>query len=229
MRCARPTTRCSGSRRSTGSSRPPVPDDATTATLLDQRDVYIDQLAQLMDISVVAGDHNQVIGLHQFRHPAGRHRGVDARVRPAGLDDADAQWSADPTQRTVGTIVAERAERRRRRSDRQQCDPLGRDRGLSRDARPDVLVQAQTQLDEIAAGDGARAVRPDRRRHAVSLPARRRASTSTSAACSTAIRSASPIPTTLTGAAAHAHAGAGRRSRGAAAVELRRPPIRTTG
>ena len=34
--------------------------DATTANLLDQRDVYIDQLAQLMDINVVRNDYNQV-------------------------------------------------------------------------------------------------------------------------------------------------------------------------
>ncbi len=34
--------------------------DATTATLRDQRDYYIDQLSQLMDIKVVATDHNQV-------------------------------------------------------------------------------------------------------------------------------------------------------------------------
>ena len=61
-------------RRSTGSWRPSSAGDATTANLLDQRDVYIDQLAQLMDINVVRNDHNQVIGLHQFRHPAGRHQ-----------------------------------------------------------------------------------------------------------------------------------------------------------
>jgi hypothetical protein len=34
--------------------------DATTANLLDQRDQYIDQLAQLMDIKVVQNDHNQI-------------------------------------------------------------------------------------------------------------------------------------------------------------------------
>ena len=34
--------------------------DATTATLKDRRDFYIDQLSQLMDIKVVESDHNQV-------------------------------------------------------------------------------------------------------------------------------------------------------------------------
>src|SRR5436190_537923 len=34
--------------------------DATTASLQDQRDLYIDQLSQLMDIKVVATDHNKI-------------------------------------------------------------------------------------------------------------------------------------------------------------------------
>src|SRR6185295_3343958 len=34
--------------------------DATTATLRDQRDYYLDQLSQLMDIKVVDADHNQI-------------------------------------------------------------------------------------------------------------------------------------------------------------------------
>jgi flagellar hook-associated protein 1 FlgK len=34
--------------------------DVATATMLDQRDMYIDELAQLMDIRVISTDHNQV-------------------------------------------------------------------------------------------------------------------------------------------------------------------------
>src|SRR2546423_639357 len=36
------------------------PGDATTANLLDQRDRYVDELAQLMDIKVVPTDRNQI-------------------------------------------------------------------------------------------------------------------------------------------------------------------------
>ena len=37
-----------------------TPGDSATATLMDQRDSYIDQLSQLMDINVVQGDRGQV-------------------------------------------------------------------------------------------------------------------------------------------------------------------------
>ena len=57
--------------------------DATTAKLRDQRDQYIDQLAQLMNIKVVPTDHNQINGLHRFRHAAGRRCGRHARLRRA--------------------------------------------------------------------------------------------------------------------------------------------------
>ena len=50
--------------------------DASTAALLDQRDQYIDQLSQLMDIRTVTNNLNQVTRVHQFRRAAGRHRGV---------------------------------------------------------------------------------------------------------------------------------------------------------
>ena len=37
-----------------------TPGDSATAALQDQRDSYIDQLSQLMDINVMAGDRGQV-------------------------------------------------------------------------------------------------------------------------------------------------------------------------
>src|SRR5262249_46715928 len=79
--------------------------DATTANLLDQRDHYIDQLAQLMDINVIQGDHNQVT---VFTHSGIQLVGLSASTLAfdaQGSMNATAQWSADPTQRTVGTIV----------------------------------------------------------------------------------------------------------------------------
>ena len=79
---------------------------------------------------------------------------------------AAAQWSADPSKRTVGTLVLK--------------GPNGGDVDLIAnnsirsgeiaayiEMRDEVLVQAQTQLDEIAAGIGARALRPHGRRHPV--------------------------------------------------------------
>ena len=71
--------------------------DATTATLQDQRDYYLDQLSQLMDIKVVQSDHNQVqvftragtqlvgdrVGQHHFRRQGLAVRGLamECRIR----------------------------------------------------------------------------------------------------------------------------------------------------
>src|SRR5262245_7373073 len=124
--------------------------DATTANLLDQRDVYIDELAKLMDISVVRGDFNQI---SVFTNSGIQLVGINASTLefdPQGAMNPSAQWSSDPAQRTVGTIVLK--------------GPNGSDVDLLAsnairsgeiaarvEMRDEVLVQAQTQLDEIAA------------------------------------------------------------------------------
>ncbi len=123
--------------------------DATTANLLDQRDVYIDQLAQMMDINVVPGDFNQ---LSVFTNSGVQLVGINAR-----------RWSSTRRAHEPVRAVEQRSgaahgrhhcpegpERQRRRPPGQQCDPIGRDRRLL-EMRDEVLVQAQTQLDEIAA------------------------------------------------------------------------------
>jgi flagellar hook-associated protein 1 FlgK len=123
--------------------------DATTANLLDQRDVYVDQLAQLMDITVVRGDFNQIT---VFTNSGIQLVGINAATLefdPQGAMNPLAQWSSDPSKRTVGTIVLK--------------GPNGSDVDLVAtnairsgeiaaylEMRDEVLVQAQTQLDEIA-------------------------------------------------------------------------------
>ena len=64
--------------------------DATTATLKDQRDFYIDQLSQLMDIKVVESDHNQVniftrSGIAARRRPRRHARLRRERLAVGGL------------------------------------------------------------------------------------------------------------------------------------------------
>ena len=124
--------------------------DATTASLQDQRDQCIDQLAQLMDIKVVRGDHNQVT---VFTNSGIQLVGIEpARLSfdPQGTMTATAQWNADPAKRTVGTLTLK--------------GPNGGDIDLIAnrsihsgeiaaylEMRDQVLVEAQAQLDEIAA------------------------------------------------------------------------------
>lgn len=126
------------------------PGDATTANLLDQRDVAIDELAQMMDIKVIAGDHNQV---SVFTNSGIQLVGLSAATLsfdPQGSMNANAQWSTDPSQRTVGTILLKGAGG-------GDVDLIASHAFRSGEIaayvemRDDVLVQAQTQLDEIAA------------------------------------------------------------------------------
>jgi flagellar hook-associated protein 1 FlgK len=126
------------------------PGDATTANLLDRRDFYIDQLAQLIDIKIIPGNFNQV---SVFTNSGIQLVGLGASTLefdPQGSMNASAFWSNDPALRNVGTIVLK--------------GPNGSDVDLLSsnairsgriaaylEMRDEVLVQAQTQLDEIAA------------------------------------------------------------------------------
>jgi len=79
--------------------------DSETATLEDQRDSYIDQLSQLMDINVVKGDHNQLSvytnsGVQLVGSQAGQ-----LSFNAQGTITAASQWNANPTLSTLGTIT----------------------------------------------------------------------------------------------------------------------------
>jgi flagellar hook-associated protein 1 FlgK len=124
--------------------------DGATASLLDQRDNYINQLSQLMDIRVVQGDDNRIT----IFTTSGIQL-VGAQASKLAFDAYDtitpvSQWSADPTKRTVGTL--------------KLISPTGGAMDLIAnkaihsgqmaaylEMRDQVLVQAQAQIDEIAA------------------------------------------------------------------------------
>jgi len=124
--------------------------DSATATLEDQRDQAIDQLAKLMDIRVVQDSDNQV---QIFTGSGTQLLGAQAATltfTPSGTIGANQQWNADPTKSALGTIslvtpngtgvdlVANGAIR------------SGEIAGYL-NMRDNVLVQAQSQVDEIAA------------------------------------------------------------------------------
>ncbi|MFZ5689917.1 MAG: flagellar hook-associated protein FlgK [Pseudomonadota bacterium] len=124
--------------------------DAASATLLDQRDMYIDELSQLMDIRVISGDHNQVTvftnsGIQLVGTEASR-LAFDAKgtMMPAS------QWTNDPATRAVGTITLVTPTG-------GQIDLLANNAIRSGEIaayiemRDLVLPEAQAQLDAIAA------------------------------------------------------------------------------
>jgi flagellar hook-associated protein 1 len=78
--------------------------DATIANLLDQRDNYISQLSQLMDIKVVPTDHNQVsVFTNSGIQLVGTQASQFSFDDKGGLT-AESQWTSDPNTRSVGTI-----------------------------------------------------------------------------------------------------------------------------
>ena len=124
--------------------------DSATATLLDQRDSYIDQLSKLMDIKVVTTDQNQV---NIFTNSGIQLLGVKASqlaFNAQGSLTPNSRWSSDPTQSSVGTITL--------------VSPTGGSVDLIQSGairsgeiagylqmRDHDLVQAQSQVDAIAA------------------------------------------------------------------------------
>ena len=126
--------------------------NTTNAALLDQRDQIIDGLSKLFDLRTTALDNGSVSivtigGLALFDGVASAKLNFDARnsLGPQSLYDKD------PTKRTVGTITLVDASG-------GQLDILatnlirsGEIAGLV-ELRDKTLVQAQTQLDQLAAG-----------------------------------------------------------------------------
>jgi flagellar hook-associated protein 1 len=127
-----------------------APPDSATATLEDQRDQDIQQLSQLMNVTVVRGDNNQI----SVYTGTGQQlvSGVNASTLSfsnVGTMSANTLWSADPSQDGAGTItltttagmstdlVAEGAF---------QSGEISADLQM----RDTILPQAQDQLDELA-------------------------------------------------------------------------------
>lgn len=126
------------------------PGDATGPGLMDQRDLYIDQLTKLMNIKVVQGDNNQVSiytgnGI-QLVGTAAVQLSFDAR----GTLSPTSAWNADPTKRTVGTITLTLPGG-------ASMDLLAAggvvsgEIGAYLQMRDQIFPQAQNQLDEFAA------------------------------------------------------------------------------
>lgn len=127
-----------------------VLNDSTKVTLEDQRDQYVNQLSRLIDIRVVHGSNDQVtITTGTGAQLVGSEASV-LRFNASGTLTPTQLWNADPAKSELGTITL--------------VDPSGGTRDLLAtggiqsgeiaaylNMRDNVLVQAQTQLDQIAA------------------------------------------------------------------------------
>jgi flagellar hook-associated protein 1 FlgK len=125
-------------------------DDSATSTLEDQRDQYIGQLSKLMDVRVVQGSGNQVAIYTSSGAQLVGTQASQLSFNQTGTITAAQQWNADPTKSGLGTITL--------------TSPAGATTDLVAtggirsgeiagylNMRDAVLVQAQSQIDEIAA------------------------------------------------------------------------------
>lgn len=127
------------------------PTDASTAALLDQRDLYVDQLAQLMDIRVIEGNNNQI---DIFTGSGVQLVGTQASLlqfNAQGNVSPASAWNRDSQLSTLGTIVLKSP------NGGGDIDLLST-RAINSgqiaalvEMRDFILPEAQAQLDEIAA------------------------------------------------------------------------------
>src|SRR5882757_7053640 len=142
--------------------------DASTASLLDQRDQYIDQLSQLMDIRTVTNGLNQVT---VFTNSGVQLVGTEAAkltFNPQGTMTPNTLYNPDPAKSNVGTITInfpgggsyDLVSNNSIRSGKLAA---------YLDLRDKTLVQAQAQVDQLAAAMSS--ARSDKTTDGVAAPA----------------------------------------------------------
>lgn len=123
--------------------------DSATSTLLDQRDQYITQISQLIDIRVIPIDGNKV---SVFTGSGVQLAGVDAvqlSFNAQGTVNAGSAWDPDPAKSTLGTVAIKYPNG----STLDLISSKGIRSGKIAaylELRDQTLVQAQAQLDEFA-------------------------------------------------------------------------------
>jgi len=124
--------------------------DSSTATLEDQRDQAVTQIAQLMNVNVVQGSNNQIslfTGTGQQLVAGGQASQLS--FGNVGALSATSQWSADPSQDGVGTITLTSPGGTATDLIAANAIQSGQIGAYLR-MRDSILPQAQSQLDEIA-------------------------------------------------------------------------------
>jgi flagellar hook-associated protein 1 len=124
--------------------------DSSTATLEDQRDQDITQLAQLMNVNVIQGSDNQLsvfTGTGQQLVAGGQASQLS--FTNVGALSAQSRWSADPSQDSVGTITLTSPGGTTTDLVASNAIQSG-EIGAYLQMRDSILPQAQAQLDEIA-------------------------------------------------------------------------------
>jgi flagellar hook-associated protein 1 FlgK len=124
--------------------------DSSTASLLDQRDQYINQLSQLFDIRVVTNDLNQVT---VFTNSGVQLVGTEAAklsFNPQGTVTPNTLYNADPTKSNLGTITIDFPHGGSYDMVANNAIRSGKIAAYL-ELRDNTLVKAQAQVDQLAA------------------------------------------------------------------------------
>ena len=124
--------------------------DASTASLLDQRDQYIDQMSQLMDIRVVTNNLNQVT---LFTNSGVQLVGTEAArlaFNPQGTVTPNTLYDPDPPKNNLGTITIDFPHGGSYDLVATNAIRSGK-LAAYLELRDNSLVKAQAQIDQFAA------------------------------------------------------------------------------
>src|SRR3954470_23170649 len=126
-------------------------EDATTAVLRDTRDAAIDKLSTLMNIKVIPTDNSKI---NIFTNSGTQLVGDTAATlifNPQGSLSAKSIWNADPTKSGTGTILLNTGTNTN--IDLIAANAFGSGKiGALVEMRDHILVDAQAQVDQVAAG-----------------------------------------------------------------------------
>ena len=123
--------------------------DSAAATLQNQRDQYIGQVSQLLDVRVVRGGNNQV---SLFTNSGQQLVGAQASTinfSATGSVTATQQWNADPSKSSLSSVTLTSPSGSTLDLVAEGAIRSGEIAGYL-NMRDKVLVQAQTQVDQIA-------------------------------------------------------------------------------
>ena len=124
--------------------------DASTAALLDQRDQYITQLSELMDIRVTTNGSNQVTVFTSSGVQLVGNEAARLSFNAQGTVSPNTLWNSDPSKSNLGSVVVSYANGGSIDLTATGGIKSGKIAAYT-ELRDKSLVEAQNQLDQFAA------------------------------------------------------------------------------
>jgi flagellar hook-associated protein 1 FlgK len=124
--------------------------DSSTAALLDQRDQYVTQLSELMDIRVTTNGANQITVFTGSGVQLVGQEAATLSFNAQGTVTPNTEWDADPSKSKLGSVIVSFANGGSIDLTASSAIKSGKIAAYT-ELRDDTLVEAQNQLDQFAA------------------------------------------------------------------------------